>query len=328
VVDQPDQRTARRVTSGRHWLWRAVGVAFVGTALAVVGLRLARDWDEVVAAAASYTAGSLLLAFAAAMIGLGFTALAWRRLLTGVGHQVPVTVAGSVFFTSQLGKYVPGSVWPYLAQARLGSRYGVPASRAAQAGLTFVLLHLLTGVVVGVPRLLLGAGLDARFAWSLLLVPLVLVLVHPRITRRLTEVVGRLTRVQVDPVAPSWASLASAAAWLLLAWALYGVSLAALVVPLEPVGAGALVQLTSAYALAWSVGFVGAAVVVVAAPAGLGFREVALLATLTGLLAPGPAALVVVASRVLMTLADVAWAGIAAVVVRRRQAPWAAPGAG
>jgi uncharacterized membrane protein YbhN (UPF0104 family) len=304
------------MSRARRWLWRAAGVLFVGLALAVVGARLVRDWDDVVEAAQAYTPASLLLAFGTALAGLWCTALAWRRLLTGLGHRLPVREAATIFFTSQLGKYVPGSVWPYLAQARLGAQRGVPASRAAQAGLTFVLLHLLTGAVVGVPRLLLGTGLDPRFTWALLLVPAVLLLVHPRVTVTLTAFVGRVTRVQVQPSAASWGTLARAAAWLLGAWVLYGLSLAALVAPLEPLTRTLLVQLTSAYALAWSVGFVGAAAVVVAAPAGLGFREVALLATLTGLVADGPAALVVLLSRVVMTLADVLWAAVVAVLSR------------
>jgi glycosyltransferase 2 family protein len=254
------------------------------------------------------------------MLGLAATALAWRTLLAGLGHRLPMLVAATVFFTSQLGKYVPGSVWPYVAQARLGAERGVPGSRAAQAGVTFVLLHLMTGVVIGVPRLLLGAGLDARFGFALLLVPVVLVIVHPAVTARLVALVGRLTKVSVPASSPTWGSMAAASSWLLLAWLLYGMSLAALVAPLQSLTPATFVQLTSAYALAWSVGFVGAAVVVVAAPAGLGFREVALLATLGGVVASGPAALVVVLSRVLMTLADVVWAAGAAAATRARRA--------
>lgn len=301
-------RGVARVT--RRWLWRVVGALFVATALGVVVVRLARDWDEVRQAASTYSLATLVAAFAAAMAGLACTAGAWRRLLIGLGHRLPVRVAAAVFFTSQLGKYVPGSVWPYLAQARLGAQQGVPASRAAQAGVVFVLLHLLTGVVVGLPRVV--SGLDPRFAWSLLAVPVVVLLVHPAVTTRLTVLAGRITRVAVEPAAASWGSLAAAAGWLLAAWAFYGASLIALVAPLQPVDAATAIQLTSAYALAWSVGFVAAAVVVVAAPAGLGFREVALLATLSGLVADGPAALVVLVSRVVMTVADIAWAALAA----------------
>jgi len=299
------------MTGGRRLLWRLVGVAFVVTALTFVMVRLAGDWDAARDAARSLSPASLLGSFAAALLGLGLTALAWRRILAGLGHVIPVVPAAGVFFVSQLGKYVPGSIWPYLAQARLGRAQDVPGTRSAQAGLTFVLLHLLTGVVVGTPRLLLGDGLDSRFAWALLVIPAVLLLVHPRVTTRLVLLAGRLMRADVTPAAPSWAALAGAAAWLLGAWLLYGLSLTALVAPIDGIEAGDLLWLTSAYALAWSVGFVGAAVLVVAAPAGLGFREAALFATLTGVVGPGAAGLVALLSRVIMTVADVSWALVA-----------------
>ena len=309
------------MTSGRGLLWRVAGTVFVVAALGFVVASLARDFDQARAAAAQLSLANLAAAFAAALTGLVCTSQAWRVLLRGLGHPVQLLPAASVFFVSQLGKYVPGSVWPYVAQARLGTDLGVAPARSAQAGVTFVLLHLLTGMLVGVPRLLLGTDLDSRFAWGLLLVPAVLVLVHPAVTTRLVRVAGRAMRIDVVPTAAPWTSVAAAVTWLGLAWLFYGLSLAALVAPLQPVDGATFVQLTSAYALAWSVGFVGAAVVVVAAPAGLGFREVALLATLAGVVDTGAAALVVLLSRVVMTLGDVTLAAVTARAARSRTRP-------
>lgn len=309
------------MTSGRRLLWRVAGTAFVVAALGFVVASLARDFDQARAAAADISLVNLAGSFAAGLVGLLCTSQAWRVLLRGLGHPVPLVQGAAVFFVSQLGKYVPGSVWPYVAQARLGTDLGVAPARSAQAGVTFVLLHLLTGALVGIPRLLLGTDLDARFAWALLLVPAVLVLVHPAVTTRLVALAGRVMRIDVVPAAAPWTSVAGAVAWLGGAWLCYGISLAALVAPLDPIGPATFVQLTSAYALAWSVGFVGAAVVVVAAPAGLGFREVALLATLAGVVDTGAAALVVLLSRVVMTLGDVTLAAVTARAARRRTPP-------
>jgi uncharacterized membrane protein YbhN (UPF0104 family) len=306
------------MTSGRGVVWRVAGTLFVVAALGFVVASLVRDFDEVRAAAAELSIANLAASFAAALAGLWCTSLAWRRLLRGLGHPVPLLPGATVFFVSQLGKYVPGSVWPYVAQARLGTDIGVAPARSAQAGVTFVLLHLLTGMLVGIPRLLVGGDLDARFAWALLVVPAVLVLVHPAVTTRLVRLAGRVMRIDVVPVAAPATSVAGALGWLSATWVFYGLSLAALVEPLDPIDAATFVQLTSAYALAWSVGFVGAAVVVVAAPAGLGFREAALLGTLAGVVDDGAAALVVLLSRVLLTLGDVTMAAITARASRPR----------
>jgi uncharacterized membrane protein YbhN (UPF0104 family) len=299
------------VTAGRATLWRAVGLIFVLASLGFLGWQVARDWDEITAAATQVSGWLLVLAFAAAVLGLGCTALAWRTLLGGLGSRLPVVDAGQVFFLSQVGKYLPGSVWPYLAQARLGKDFGVPVARSASAGVTFVLLHLLTGLVLGVPRVLLGDELDQRFRLALWALPLLAAVLHPAVLDRLTTLAGRVMRVEVLPTRIGWGPLLAAVGWLLGAWVLYGVSLAALVWPFEAMTPTSLGLLTSSYALAWSVGFLGAALVVVAAPAGLGFREVALFATLAGVVPSSAAALVVLLSRVLMTLADLGWAVLA-----------------
>jgi hypothetical protein len=300
------------MTGGRALAWRVVGAVFVVASLGFVVSRLVRDWDEVSAAASQVSPLLLVAAFVAGVAGLGLTALAWRALLAGLGSPLPVATAGQVFFLSQVGKYLPGSVWPYLAQVRLGRDLGVPASRSAQAGVTFVLLHLVTGLVLGVPRVLFGEALDRRFVLAVWALPLLALLVHPRILEWLTGLASRVMRVQVTAGRMPGRSIAVAVGWLLGAWVLYGVSLAALVAPFQDVTPGGFGLLLSSYALAWSVGFLGAALVVVAAPAGLGFREIALYATLAGVVSPGAAALVVLLSRVLMTLGDVGWALLAA----------------
>jgi uncharacterized membrane protein YbhN (UPF0104 family) len=287
-------------------------VVFVAASLAFLGWQLARDWDDIRAAAQQVSVGTLVVSFVAAVVGLGCTALAWRALLGGLGSPLAVGAAGRVFFLAQIGKYLPGSVWPYLAQVRLGRQYEVPAARSATAGVSFVLLHLLTGLVLGVPRVLLGDALDQRFVLALWTVPVLALVLHPRVLSRLTLLAGRVMRVEVTTARLPWRALALAVGWLLGAWVLYGASLAALVIPFQALTPGGLGLLTSAYALAWSVGFLGAALVVVAAPAGLGFREIALFAALAGVVPSGAAALVVLMSRVLMTLADLGWALLAA----------------
>jgi uncharacterized membrane protein YbhN (UPF0104 family) len=65
------------------------------------------------------------------------------------------------------------------------------------------------------------------------------------------------------------------------------------------------------FALAWSVGFLAVFV-----PAGVGVREAALVAALAPVLDRGDALVVALISRVLMTLGDLAWAGVAVITAR------------
>ena len=116
----------------------------------------------------------------------------------------------------------------------------------------------------------------------LLLLPLGLAVLAPPV---LTRLVGLLLRVlRRDPLdRPLTArGVGAALGWALVMWAAYGLHLELLV---RTQGTGpALLLSTGAYALAWTAGLL-----VVAAPAGAGVREVALVAALAPALDRGGA---------------------------------------
>ncbi len=64
----------------------------------------------------------------------------WQALLAGLGSPLRTTTAGRIFFIGQLGKYIPGSVWPVLTQMELGARAKVPRSRSASASILTMIL--------------------------------------------------------------------------------------------------------------------------------------------------------------------------------------------
>ena len=292
---------------------------FLVAALGLLAWQVRRDADGAAAALGRIGLGHGLLALLAAIVGLGATGLAWRAVLTRLGSPLPVSAVPPVFFVAQIGKYLPGAVWPYLAQVRLGREYGVPASRSAAASALFVLAHCATGGAVAA-AVLPWASPDAvrRFWWALALVPVMLATLHPRVMLPLLRRAHALARRGTAPDRLDGGRITGALGWLLVAWLCYGASMFAL---LAPVTSGGLARrgavALGGYALGWTVGFCAAAVLVAAAPAGLGFREVALLAVLAPVLTGGPAAAVVLVSRVVQTLGDAGWA-LAGLAVGRR----------
>jgi hypothetical protein len=68
------------------------------------------------------------------------------------------------------------------------------------------------------------------------------------------------------------------------------------------------------YALAWTVGFI-----LIPFPGGIGPRELALIAVLSPVMAPGPALVVALMSRVVTTIGDLTWAAVAAGVGRKQR---------
>ena len=88
------------------------------------------------------------------LLGMQFANLrAWQVLLAGLGSPLRTTVVGRIYFIGQLGKYLPGSVWPILAQMELGAAHRVPRARSATTAVLAMMIGLLTGLITALVTL-------------------------------------------------------------------------------------------------------------------------------------------------------------------------------
>jgi hypothetical protein len=153
----------------------------------------------------------------------------------------------------------------------------------------------------------------SQYWWLLLALPFLLALLHPRAVPRLLDLTTRiLGRAPVDQRLPVPNS-ARAAGWSVVSFVALGVHIAVLVVALDGWAFSTLLLCTGGMALA-----VCAGVLFIPASAGLGIRDVVLKLVLAVVLTSGQALAVVVASRVLLIVVDLALAAAAAVTPRRR----------
>jgi uncharacterized membrane protein YbhN (UPF0104 family) len=287
-----------------------VRILFLGSALGILVWRLAGDGAGVLAAVWKIGLPAVLGSFLAAAAGLGASGLAWRSLLRGLGAPLDLHDAARVFFTGQIGKYIPGTVWAYVAHAKLGREHRVPASRTTAASVLFVVAHTATGAVVAGLVLPFATGdVSDRFGWVALLAPLLLASLHPRLVLPVLRMVHRVLGRGSPPEVVSGSAVMRALGWLTVTWMGYGTSMLLLLRPVARADSHALLPVAlGGFALAWTVGFIAAGVLVVT-PAGLGVREVALLMVLGPVLAGGGAVTaVVLLSRMVHTLGDGAWA--------------------
>ena len=303
-------RVQRRVRS-------AVVVVVHGCAVHALRAR----WDEAGPAHVALSPWTVAGALAAALAGLGTQMLAWRALLADLGSPLPVPVAARVMFVGQLGKYVPGSVWAFLAQVELARDRAVPRYRAAAATVLAITVTLTVNLLVAAVLLPIAAQEAARrWWWVLAAAPLLLLFTHPRlVTWVLHGVLRRIGRVRTDVDAEldrvSGRGMAAAVGWSLLSWLPLGAHVWLLV---AGVGGGwdSWAAATGGYALAWTLGLL-----VVFAPAGLGVREAVLVTALAPLLDAGAALVVAALSRLVMTVADLLWALLCLAAVRPPAAP-------
>ena len=292
-------------------MWRrAAKTLLLLAVLAVLGVVVAREWSAVATVIGDLPVVALFGSAALALAGTWCSFLSWRALLVDLGAEVPLAGGMRIFFVGQLGKYVPGKVWPVVAQMRLGKRYEVPGRTSAAAASVVTLITLGAGLVVTAVTLpALGGDALHRYWWTLLVLPVAVVVLVPAVLNRILAVALKVLRRDPMPRPLTLRGTARAVGWAMAMWLLYG---AHLVLLLGPVNPGSLVRATGAFAASWAVGFLLAF-----APAGLGVREISLVGLLGAAVAQPVAVAASLVSRLLLTVADLVWPAVALAAERR-----------
>jgi glycosyltransferase 2 family protein len=323
-VDAPPPlaSTAGEATRGRPRGRRAVALsALVGaviglTCAAFVADRMASQWSEVRDEVADASPGWIVLAGAA----MTWIAACWRRAMGLLGPPPARAETIAWYFGGEIGKYVPGGVWPVLGRGELARRGGVPRGRAyPSVGLSLVALYLAALLLASalVP-LDLAKQSESPGALALLaLLPVGLAALHPRVLTWARDHLVRLTARGADIVVPPWRATVGLVASYLPAWILIWGATWCTARALQP--DPPLLRIGVATTLSWTAGFVAVPV-----PAGAGVREAVFVAA-SGL-PVGIGATIAVGSRLAFLLVDVAGAVLTAPWHRRSAV--AAPRAG
>jgi glycosyltransferase 2 family protein len=304
----------------RPWLrpLLRIGQAVLVAATAYFLIRyLARSWTSVKDYDWTLDVGWLALSALAFLFFYLAQAFAWWLLLCGFELQSPLSLAVSTWAKSILARYVPGNVFMFVGRAWMSHAQGLPVDRVSAAMVYEQALGIcsaLLAVAILFPFWEYHPGITAL---SLLAIPVLIALLHPRVFGPVAAWALRLLRRPPLDVTlrfgvvlallwyyvASWL-LAGAGAWL-LARAVTGLTLDAL--PLVVV----------AYALAYVVGM--AAFVF---PSGIGVREAVLTASLARRLPGGVALAWALLLRLWVTAIELVFVGLAvaaAAIVRRRK---------
>lgn len=256
--------------------------------------------------------GAILASLAVGALGTALTFPVWREVLVGLGVSMPWGAGARVFFTSQLGKYLPGSVWPVLIQMEAGRARGASRRTMLAGNLITIVLSCAVGLVLASVLLpISNAHALARYWWLLIALPFLLALLHPRAVPMVLDRAFALLRRERMGERLELRDSARASLWSAVSFLAQGLHVAILTLAIGGGGVSTVVLCIGGMALAVSAG-----VLFIPAPAGAGVRDVVLSLVLRSVLTTPAALAVVVASRAILIAADLALAGIAAAVPR------------
>ena len=312
VAEQP---TVDDVPPGPGGRWRtALRLAVAGLFLGVIVVVLAGQWRQARPLLGRLSVPVVLAAWVPVLGGIYASFRSWRAALADLGGSLPRAGAMRVFYLGQLGKYVPGTIWPAVTQMRLGRDYRVPPRASGAAFAVFMLVLVGTGLLVGLPVVpLLGRDAVDEYRWLVLVLPLFALALAPPVLNRAIAVALRAIGRPPLPAPLSLAGVLRVAGWALLSWLCYGAHAYLLARSLGVEGGGLLwLQCTGAFAVAFASG-----PLLLVVPAGAGVREAALLLLLGSTVTVPVAAVIAVCSRLLFIVGDLAWSAVAVLAARR-----------
>lgn len=311
---EPASPTAR---SGlRRWLPLLIMLAV----LAGAAYLIAKNYSGLKSAVSTVGPAAIVVSLILAVAGTAAIGQIWTSVLRGLGAQVSNREASGVFFLSQLGKYLPGSVWPVIAQMEFGRRIGTPRRTMLAANLLMLAVVTATGLITAAALLPWSSSDGLRHYWwtLLLLVPL-LISLHPRVIPAVLDRLFVLARRPALGLRVGNREMATACAWGFAVWLLLGAHLLVMTRALGANGGSSIAAAVGGMGLAFAAGLI-----VIPVPAGAGIRDAVLVATFSTQIGHTPAIAVALASRVLLVLADVGLAGGGALLSRQARARAAA----
>lgn len=310
VVDPDDPHPGRGRTRRLAQISTAIGIVVVVVAFTFVIRRVASEWDDVRRAVGDASPAWVAVGFVLCAVGMASIGWGWTDVLTLLGARVERFRALGWYFVGELGKYLPGGVWPVLGRGEMARRGGVPRAQAyVSVALSLITLYL-AAMLLAVGLLPFALGGDGPGAWSgvLLLLPLGLAALHPRVLEPVIGLARRLTGRALVFDLPRWRDTVVVVLRYLPTWVAIAGATTAIAYAIDP--GAPLARVAFAAVLSWIAGFVA-----VPAPGGAGIREAVFTAACG--LEPELGATVALIARVFFIAVDGGGAALAGSLLRR-----------
>ena len=294
----------------------AFGLVLGGAAVFFVIRRFVHDWPLVQPELDDANWGWIGLAGLCAVLGMTSIGWGWLHVMRTLGAEPRFFRTIAWYYVGELGKYVPGGVWPVLGRGELARRGDIPRSRAfTSVALSLGMLYLAAMFTAAafLPFAVIGKG-GGFSPWMLVLLalPVGVVLLHHDVLDWLMAKASKATKRQIKVEVPQWRDSLVLVARYIPTWLFIGTATYAVTRAITP--DVSYPRMMFATILSWVVGFLAVPV-----PSGAGIRETVLFAA-AGV--PKPIAITTaVGARIIFVIVDVAGAAICAPFVRRAQGP-------
>lgn len=310
-------QTLRKISRDRRVRRLVAGILLI-LILYFVGQYLYDQWLQIRDHTMEVNGWRLLIGQIGILIGLNILPFAsWVNLIY-LGYKVPFLTVWRIFYTTNLTKYLPGSVWAYPGRAYMYQESNVPVEQSFSAIFWEIVLNIVSAVIVAVfsVRIVLDIIPASALIGVLLLLIFggigVVVILQVFFHKDLRPAVfgpfiQRLQRPELR--LKSW-QIANIVLLYLSCWVVSGLGFAQVVLAFSPTFEPSWwIELPGVYMLGWLAGYI-----VLIAPGGVGVRDAVVVVAMSTLIETPLPFVVTILSRIMWTGGEVLFFGVSLVI--------------
>lgn len=259
------------------------------------------DWSTILTYWQNLKLNWLILSFMMALLIYPEGALGWYVILKRMRIDVPVLKVIRIWIIANTSRFLPGMIWQYIGRVEL-SKNILDRSSATYSMIVEIFLILLAAVLTCLITLPLINLQELEMKWVLLFLPVILILFHPVIFRKIITTLALLFKKKIDLVNFNFGSfeIISTLPYFIINFILNGLALSFLIAAFTGNLTVFNVFIYSGfYAFSWMIGYLA-----FFAPGGVGVTEVTLAFLLSQQMTLALSSLVVIFYRVALTMAE------------------------
>lgn len=236
--------------------------------------------------------------------------ISFRHVVALFNYDIPLKKISIILFCSQFAKYLPGGIWGYVGRIYLYRKEGMSVLDASKSVFLETLLVLLSGLFVSLcclcffdsylmPKYINSSYLRVAGIFVLIIL---LIVMHPNVLNRFLKIVPERFKKEDLWFDYHYGSLVKPSLYLIAFWLGIGVGFWLLIKSFIHIEPSLFPVTTGAFVLSWLIG-----IVIFFVPAGLGARELSLVALLNMCMPAYISAFIAVAARIWWVVGELIW---------------------
>lgn len=231
-----------------------------------------------------------------------YPAVAWRKLIAMLGGKLSIPTAMRIFFTANIGRYIPGGIWVLAGLVVMVQKAGV-SRRIAMQGMIY---SQVTSNLLGVALILIMLGNRIFPIWVLVTILLSgIVFLSPKLFSTIINFLLKLAKREPLEELLTFKDLGYYFFLQIVNWLLIGLTFFLFLRAFVPVSLLDNPELLIIMPACWTAAFL-----MLIAPGGLGLRETLLLTLLTPIIGTAPAIVLPWLHRIIQTVIELSLAAL------------------